>query len=124
MLIRLEQGRSFSIAGGLERSIMPIDSLASKYLRLNPARLQLVSSHGPTAQLSFWSVQMLVIFVREQPLEARAGAMQGSWEKKMSEEVNEAVSGQSLQRRLVEQPKSKHSRGRLMHLLLRFNRGD
>ena len=62
--------------------------------------------------------------MREQPLKARAGAMQGSWEKKMSEEVIEAVSGQSLQRRLVEQAKSKHSRGRLMHLLLRFNRGD
>ena len=40
----MERGRSFSIAGELERSIKPIDSLASKYLRLNSARLQLASS--------------------------------------------------------------------------------
>ena len=89
----VERGRCFSIARGLERSIKPIDSLTSKYLRLNSARLQLASSHGPTAQLNVWSVQMQVMFVREQPLKARAGAIQGDWEKKMSEEVIEAVSG-------------------------------
>ena len=72
---------------------MGVNEGLRKNSQLNSAVLQLANSHGPTAQLNVSSVQMQVRLVREQPLTARAGSMQGGWGMRMLEDRGEVMWG-------------------------------